>query len=90
MYMVFWSDECGMCLPMGNDPDCEGALQIDESAPVLFTTIDEARTAVRISAAWATLQREQGNIFNDDFLTSKKCIRIRKVKFYKPTGKAGQ
>lgn len=90
MYMVFYSDECGLCLPMGNDPDCKGAIQVDETHPVLFSTIEEARAAVRISTAWDTLQKEQGEAHSDDFIGNKKNVRIRKVRFYKPARKAGE
>lgn len=83
-YIVVWDDEQGLCCPMSWDPECDGAICGWRDEPVaLFQSRQEARKAIRISAAHARLQVEQGKLKPDgsDFLgAAAKCIRIVPLK----------
>lgn len=75
-YLVVWNDQMGLCVPMGDDPDCEGALMASDK-PVLFPTRAEARAAIRISCRYAELVEAQGGIANGDFLSGgRRNVRI--------------
>lgn len=80
-YMVFYKSEDGLInFPMGADPSCAGAIQSDDSAPVLFPSRQDARKAIRISAANARLLREQGEPENTDFTVDIGLIKVVPVK----------
>lgn len=75
-YMVFFNDLGGLCIPMGADPGCEGALQADDDAPLLFASRPGARKAITISERWNRLLEAQGKRSNDDFTTHKARLHI--------------
>lgn len=79
MFMVFWDDEAGICLPMGKDTQCEGAIATACDAPVVFNSRDEANKAIKISRLFAQLQLARGESVNDEFLSGYKNVKIRKV-----------
>lgn len=77
--IVVYDDNCGMCVPLGFDQDCEGALSFGEHV-ALFADANAARKAIAISVKFAELQKAQGKIPNTDFLLpARKHIRILSV-----------
>lgn len=67
-YIVVYDDEGGLCIPMGQSSDCEGAIAASSTCVALFGDKRQARRAIRISTQYARLCREQGKPANDDFL----------------------
>lgn len=78
MFIVLYDDEDALCVPLGFDPDCKGALccRLGNSPVAAFRTRKEARTAIRISVAFAKLNHAQGLPANDDFLSFRKNIKV--------------
>lgn len=83
-FIVVWDDQQGLSCPMSWDSDCDGAICGWLKGPVaMFSSRQEARTAIRISTAHARLLIEQGKLKPDgsDFLgAAAKCIRIVPLK----------
>ena len=76
-FIVVFDDTQGACWPMCWDADCAGALCGLTGSPVaLFASRAEARTAIRISTAYARLCKAQGKPANDDFLDAIACVKI--------------
>jgi hypothetical protein len=69
-FMVFWMppEDGVICLPMGWDKNCEGALAANTDNPVLFESRQMAQQCIRISKACTALLREQGVPYNEDWL----------------------
>lgn len=76
MFIVIYDDQMGMCFPYGWDDACEGAIATSSEGVALFETRKQARDAINISTCFASLEKSQGKPFNDDFLDSRKLIRI--------------
>ncbi len=77
-YIVVWDDEQGLCVPYGFDDGCEGAVCASGGDVALFSSIFDAREAIRISTEYAELCKAQGVPANTDFLDeAKKCVKIR-------------
>jgi hypothetical protein len=81
MFMIFWNNG-DYCWPMGKDPDCDGAVHVDESEPVIFASRKDAEKAIRISKANAQLRKAQGLPVNTDFIDDLHCVKIVRVKPY--------
>jgi hypothetical protein len=76
-FIVIWDDRGGMTTPYGNDDDCEGGITAFNDTVRVFASRKDAQRSIRISAANAKLQREQGRPVTDDFLgDARKNIRI--------------
>lgn len=69
-FIIVWDDNQGVCVPMGWDPDCAGAVcgWYDGHRVALFADRKAARKAIDISTKWALLRRAQGRACNTDFL----------------------
>jgi hypothetical protein len=80
-FIVVFDDQSSLCLPMGVDTDCEGAICISagSNAIAMFENRNAAKKAIRISKLFAELQEAQGKPANEDFLSGYKYVRIRKV-----------
>lgn len=78
MFIVVYDDNDCLCLPMGWDDDCAGALCSPTGDRVaLFASREAARKAIDISAKFAALCRAQGKPANDDFIgTARKNVRV--------------
>lgn len=73
-------------LPCGWDPDCRGALQVDETDPVAFTSRDDARKAIRVSKAKCKLDIAREEVCNEDWASwNSSRIKIVKVKVHHDT-----
>ena len=86
MYIVVWDDEQGVCVPMGFDSECEGAIEAigKNDAVAYFSDKPAARKAIDISAKNAALRKAQGKSANDDFLgTSRKHLHIVECREWK-------
>lgn len=70
--IVTYDDWQGLCVPMGWDSECKGALEGGET-PVVFPNRAAAQKAIRISKRWNALRREQGGIVNSDF--DPECVK---------------
>lgn len=79
-YIVLFDDRQGLSIPMGEDPECPGAIQCMSASVTIFKDRAAARKAIRISAAKARLDKEQGKPANDDFLEARKHLRIVPLK----------
>jgi hypothetical protein len=90
MFIVVSDDDGSFCWLMGCDPDCEGAICVNCSEPAVFETRKLAQKAIRISKAFAALRATQGLSVNEDFTSFADRIKIRPLREYKATGKAGQ
>ena len=66
--IVVWADDMGLCIPMGWDDDCEGAICGFQKDVALFSDRREARRAIDISTKFAALCKAQGKPANEDFL----------------------
>lgn len=76
-YFVMYDDGDLIRLPMGADPECEGAIHLDETAPLLFASPAEARHAIAISTHKMSLDLAQGKPANEDFTrTNRKNLKI--------------
>lgn len=77
-FIVVFDDDQGVCVPMGWEDDCEGALCAygRHVHVALFNSRADARRAIRISSAYARLRKEQGKPANDDFLAALKCVKV--------------
>lgn len=75
-FIVVFDDEQGLCVPMGWDTDCDGAVCACHDSVALFPDRTAARKAIRVSTAFAKLCVEQGVPANDDFTTGRKNLRI--------------
>lgn len=85
--IVVWDDRAGLCCSMGWDTDCEGALCVAITDPVVvFETPALARRAIKISEHWNRLLQSQGKPHNEDFVEGKHNLRIAKVKFSEAEG----
>ena len=75
--IVVWDDEMGMCVPMGWDADCAGAICACNRHVAVFASRAEARRAIDISSKFAALCRAQGRPANDDFMgDARKNLRV--------------
>lgn len=74
-FIVVFDDESGMCVPMGADDDCKGAICACGSVR-LFRSRDDARKAIKISRAFALLNKAQGKPENTDFTDAIKCVKV--------------
>lgn len=82
-YMVFFDDGGCLCVPMGADSECDGALEANGHNPVWFESRADARRAIRISQAKARLDAAQGKPVNSDFTPEcKGCIKAVPVTPY--------
>ena len=87
MFIVLWDDQFGVCVPMGFDSECPGALEAagTNSAVAVFPNRPTARRAIDISAKHAALRKAQGLPSNDDFLgAARKFLRIAELREWKP------
>lgn len=76
-FIVVWDDEMGLCVPMGSDADCEGAIcGMTDRGVAMFASRADARHAIRISTAWAKLQQAIGQPYNADFIEGRRHLRI--------------
>ena len=76
-FVVTWDDGMGVCVLMGRDTNCEGALEGVVTAPALvFNTKSQALKAIRISKLANALRKEQGRSYLEDFVESTKCLRV--------------
>jgi len=80
-FLVVYDDQCSLCLPMGKDVECDGAICVagGSDAVTLFESAPAAKKAIKISRLFAQLREAQGETPNDDFLTGYRNVRIRKV-----------
>lgn len=79
LFMIVRDDDQGVCVPMGVDVDCHGAVcGIERIGMVaLFPDRIAARKAIDISAKYAALCKAQGKPADDDFLGARrKNLRI--------------
>lgn len=80
-FIVVFDNNDGICVPMGWDEDCDGAIEGAWTKPVaMFETRADARKAINISAAAAKLAIAQGKPANDDFTTGRKHLKIVPLK----------
>ena len=77
--IVVFDDDNGLCVPMGPDPSCEGAIESNGKEISLFSDRKAAKRAITISVKNAELLQAQGKTANDDFLSARKHIKIRPV-----------
>lgn len=76
-YIVMYDDnDEGYVMPMGDDPDCEGAIQLIGPAASVFATRADARKAIEISVRKARLDEAQGKPVNTDFTAGRKHLRV--------------
>jgi hypothetical protein len=76
MFIVVFVDGAGLCVPMGKDDDCDGAIAAHSTEVALFASKQAARTAIKISKLFAELQTLRGRPANSDFIEGYKCLRI--------------
>ena len=76
LFIVVYNDDAGLCIPYGWDMECEGALCSGVTPFVAFDSRKDARDAVNVSKAFARLNAAQGKVFNDDFTTHIKNVRV--------------
>jgi hypothetical protein len=76
-FIVVYDDQDCLCCPMGWNPECEGAIEVDGGPVAMFDDRKAAQKAVAISVRFAELLKAQGKPANDDFLSGKKHIKIR-------------
>jgi hypothetical protein len=60
---------------MGWDGDCDGAICVADP-PVVFTSRSDAKKAIAVSRAFALLQKAQGKVYNSDFTTEIRNVKI--------------
>lgn len=70
--LVTYDDQMGLCVPMGWDHECKGALEGGET-PVIFPNRAAAQKAIRVSRRWNALRKEQGGSVNSDF--DPECVK---------------
>lgn len=75
-FIVVYDSGDGACWPMGWDRDCDGAISAMLDTVAIFDSRAAARTAIRISTAYAKLCEAQDRPANDDFLGGIRCVRI--------------
>lgn len=75
-FIVVYDSGDGACWPMGWDRDCKGALCALLDHVAIFGSRAAARTAIKISTAYAKLCVAQGQIGNGDFIEGIKNVRI--------------
>ncbi len=82
-FIVVWDDEQGVCVPMGFDDACAGAIASAYSGAkvALFPSRKAARKAIDISAKFAALLRTQGKPENTDFTEGRKNLRIKECAY---------
>jgi hypothetical protein len=66
--IVVWDDQMGVCVPLGWDDACAGAICAYTKHAAVFDNQKEARKAIDISAKFAALRKSQGLMANTDFL----------------------
>ena len=68
-FVVVYDDDDCVQLPTAFDKDCEGALTCisDGQDVAAFEDMASAKTAIRITTAYARLRKLQGKPANDDF-----------------------
>lgn len=79
MFIVVYNDDDCLCLPMGWDKDCDGALStiVGGGPVVLFSDRAAARKAIDVSAKYAALCKAQGKPASEHFLGEcRKHVRI--------------
>jgi len=77
-FLVVYDDESGLCLPMGSDIECKGAICTSALMPVIFESRAKAKQAIKISRLFAQLQAAQGVPGDSDFLGFYNYVKIRK------------
>lgn len=77
--VVIITDDALFHNPLTWNDECAGSLRCSspDDTAALFTSRADARKAIRISSAFARLEKEQGPIFNEDFITGLKNIHIQ-------------
>lgn len=80
-FLVVYDDQGSLCLPMGKDSECEGAIctATGTESVAIFDSRDRAKRAIKISRLFAELQQAQGKPANSDFLEGYKSVRIVKA-----------
>lgn len=78
-YMIFYDDDDSLCMPMGWDTGCSGAVTTDANPPVVFPTRADARAAIKISRAFALAQKACGKVYYGDFIECYKHVKIKRV-----------
>jgi hypothetical protein len=72
-------DNQDLCVPLGWDDECEGALEYSDPV-VVFPNRKAARRAISVSKKYAALCKAQGKPANSDFLPEcADCIKIVRV-----------
>lgn len=75
-FLVVFDDQGSLCIPMGKDSECEGAICIASPKVALFNSRAAAKRAIKISRLFAELRKAQGMPANEDFLNGYKNIRL--------------
>jgi len=76
-FIVVFDDEQGLCVPLGWDGECRGAICCNQGKVALFPDRNSARRAINISAKFAALRKSQGIPENTDFSPEcRKSIRV--------------
>lgn len=75
-FIVVFDDEQGLCCPMGWDPACDGALSATASNVAIFESRGDARSAIRVSKAFAHLCEAQGKPVNTDFTEAISNVKV--------------
>lgn len=80
-FLVVYDDQASLCIPMGRDSECEGAVctATGTESVVIFESREKAKRAIKISRLFAELQSAQGKPANSDFLEGYKSVRIIKA-----------
>lgn len=80
-YIVVYDDEANVCVPMGWDEDCDGAICTSsyQAGVAVFPDRKAARRAIAISTAFVRLRFAQGLPDSEEFTASRKNIRIIKL-----------
>lgn len=78
MFIVVYDDGASLCIPMGLDNECDGAICMatGTTSVALFASKQAARTAIKISKLFAELQTLRGRPANSDFIEGYKHVRI--------------
>jgi len=81
-FIVVFDDEQGLCIPYGWDEECDGALSAicGKDTVACFGSRKTARAAINISCAFAKLEKIQGKNACEDFLVSKRNVRVLECK----------
>ena len=75
-FIVIYDNEDGFVSPYGWDDDCEGAISCFGDTVAMFPDRKSALKAIRISTAFAKLNKAQGKPTNIDFIDPPFRIKI--------------